>query len=80
MLNPTLTLTLVLRAKHNDVFHCLYEGKFLVSLSIDSRCTLLYLGLARLFRDARFNPSSPQTNGYDTGEPHFPSFLLTSLV
>ena len=32
VLNPTLTLTLVLRAKHNDVFHCLYEGKFLVSL------------------------------------------------
>ena len=32
MLNPTLTLTLVLRAKHN-VFYCLYEGgKFLVSL------------------------------------------------
>ena len=32
-LNPTLTLTLtlVLRAKHDDVFHCLYEGKFLVS-------------------------------------------------
>ena len=32
VLNPTLTLTLVLRAKYNDVFHCLYEGKFLVSL------------------------------------------------
>ena len=32
MLNPTLTLTLVLHAKHNDVFHCLYEGKFLMSL------------------------------------------------
>ena len=33
VLNPTLTLTLtlVLCAKH-DVFHCLYEGKFLVSL------------------------------------------------
>jgi len=32
VLNPALTLTLVLHAKHNDVFHCLYEGKFLVSL------------------------------------------------
>ena len=32
VLNPTLTLTLVLRAKHNYVFHCLYEGVFLVSL------------------------------------------------
>jgi len=32
VLNPTLSLTLVLRAKHNDVFHCLYQGKFLVSL------------------------------------------------
>ena len=31
--NNNLTLMLVLRAKHNDVFHCLYEGiiKFLVS-------------------------------------------------
>ena len=28
----TLTLTLVLHAKHNDIFHCMYEGKFLVSL------------------------------------------------
>jgi len=32
VLNPTLTLTLVLHAKHNDVFHCLYEGKYLMSL------------------------------------------------
>ena len=31
VLNTTLTLTLVLRAKH-DIFHCLYEGKFFVSL------------------------------------------------
>jgi len=42
VLNPILTLTLVLRAEHNNVFHC--------------------LGLARLRRDARFNPSSPQTH------------------
>ena len=27
-----MTLTLVLHAKHNDVFHCLHEGKFFVSL------------------------------------------------
>ena len=31
VLNPTLTLTLGLLAKHSDVFHCLYKGKFLVS-------------------------------------------------
>ena len=33
VLNPTLTLslTLGLPAKHSDVFHCLYKGKFLVS-------------------------------------------------
>jgi len=31
VLNPTLTLTLGLPAKHIDVFHCLYKGKFLVS-------------------------------------------------
>ena len=32
VLNPTLTLTLTLGlpAKHSDVFHCLYKGKFLV--------------------------------------------------
>ena len=28
VLNPTLTLTLHLLAKHIDVFHCLYKGKF----------------------------------------------------
>ena len=32
VLNPTLALTLRLPAKHSDVFHCLYKGKFLVSL------------------------------------------------
>ena len=26
VLNPTLTLTLGLPAKHSDVFHCLYKG------------------------------------------------------
>ena len=31
VLNPTLTLTLGLPAKHSDVFYCLYKGKFLVS-------------------------------------------------
>ena len=56
VLNPNLTLTLMLGlpAKHSDVFHCLYKGKFLVKL-----------GLARLCRDTRFahsNPSSPQTH------------------
>jgi len=32
VLKPTLTLTLTLGlpAKHSDVFHCLYKGKFLV--------------------------------------------------
>ena len=32
MLNVTLTLMLVLHARYNDIFHCLHEGKFLVSL------------------------------------------------
>jgi len=27
-LTSTQTIMLVLRAKHNDVLHCLYEGKF----------------------------------------------------
>jgi len=29
---PTLMQTSGLAVKHNDVFHCLYEGKFVVSL------------------------------------------------
>ena len=28
MLNPTLTLTLGLPAKHSDVFYCPYKGEF----------------------------------------------------
>ena len=51
VLNPTLTLTLGLPAKHNDVFRCLYKGKFLVSSG--------ELGLARLRQDARFARSNP---------------------
>ena len=33
VLNPTLTLTLMLGlpAKHSDIFHCLYKGEFKVS-------------------------------------------------
>ena len=49
VLNPTLTLTLGLPAKHSNVFHCLYIDKLLVNQG--------ELGLARLCRDAHFTHS-----------------------
>ena len=54
VLSPTPTLILVLHAKQNDVFHCLYKVRFWWGWG--------KLGLELAKRASQVNPSLPQTH------------------